>query len=100
MYYYTPNRRKSWYRLLSIGQKKLFVLCGLLLVLLLHDDVLLESLGCSRSSAMMLPRVFRCWVLGSVTDHQTLHGFTFFCFLFSLSVPPTSAPLTPKGVGN
>ena len=35
MYYYTPNRRKSWYRLLSIGQKKLFVLCGLLLVLLL-----------------------------------------------------------------
>ena len=44
---------------------------------------------------MMLPRVFRWWVLGSVTDHPTLDGFTFFLlslqppcfFFFFLSLP-------------
>lgn len=54
----------------------------LLLVLLLHGDVLLESFGCSRSTDMMLPRVFRWWVLGSDTDHPTF--VIFFIILFIL----------------
>lgn len=43
---------------------------------------------------MILPRVFRWWVLGSVTGQQTLDGFTFF--LLSLQPPWYPPPPLPK----
>lgn len=41
----TPNRRKHWYHLLSIGQKKLIIICSVLAVLLLTVFTVLGVYG-------------------------------------------------------
>lgn len=41
----TPNRRKHWYHLLSIGQKKLIIICSVLAVLLLAVFTVLGVYG-------------------------------------------------------